>query len=475
MITANRKIKADGKGDRRQELEVDLHTFLHGSEFAPGSLVQVQGIAKKKADSGPSSGDLATVLQVCPDRDIRVQLSEGGKEITMKPQNLAMFSPSEIFSDANLVDTCSKLEDVLVHSTWHLEKTRLDGLLPSYIQPSERKCVLQTLRDHVWRLFPIWKKKQSANLLSRMLLVLESMGYSREFDSLLRAVDQHFKQIRLAEHPFSNLLQSKRLGAGNNALKIQPNQELAAHRVMMYLQAHRAEPPVDCIRSTLRAIAISLLDFSRLDVRSSVDIVNLGSSTSTALLPESIARDLDRLSSANNSSSGHETLILGLEFVSASLEDKRFREHALTAKASAALFQMVSAISINYIVSHAPAFPSPDVLRWSLISPEAWQKIGALMDNILFTLEYDKKSKARLLQLPLCSFSAPDPREFFNLLKSENNPLAFVKRISAGYVHDKGASFTEIDVATWYEAGLKVLRSAPPSSHPIECSAGKDS
>jgi len=477
VITANRKIKADGKGDRRQELEVDLHTFLHGSEFAPGSLVQVQGIAKKKTDSGPRSGDLATVLQVCPDRDIRVQLSEGGKEITMKPQNLAMFSPSEIFSDASLVDTCSKLEDVLVHSTWHLENTRLDGLLPSYIQQSERKCVLQTLRDHVWRLFPIWKRKQSANLLSRMLLVLESMGYynnSLEY-SLLRAVDHHFKEIKLAEHPFSNLLQSKRLGAGNNALKIQPNQELAAHRVMMYLQAHRAEPPVDCIRSTLRAIAISLLDLSRLHVRSSVDIVKLGSSTSTALLPDSIARDLDRLSSANNSSSGHETLILGLEFVSASLEDKRFREYALTAKASAALFQMVSAISINYIVSHSPAFPSPDVLRWSLISPEAWGKIGDLMDNILFTLEYDKKSKARLLQLPLCSFSAPDPREFFNLLKSENNPLAFVKRISAGYVHDKGASFTEIDVATWYEAGLKVLRSAPPSSHPIEDSAGKDS
>ena len=480
MITANRKSKGDGKGDRRQDLEVDLHTFLHGSEFAPGSLVQVQGIAKKKTDSGPRSGDLATVLQVCPNRDITVQLSAGGKEITLKPQNLGIFSPSEIFSDASLVDTCSKLEDVLVHSTWHLENTRLDGpngLLPSYIQQSERKCVLQTLRDHVWRLFPIWKKKQSANSLSRMLLVLESMGYSRECQTLLQAVDHYFKQIKLAEHPFSNLLQSKRLGAGHYApgIKIQPNQELAAHRVMMYLQAHRAEPPVDCIRSTLRAIAISLLDLSRLHVRSSVDIVKLGSSTSTALLPDSIARDLDRLSSANNSSSGHETLILGLEFVSASLEDKRFREYALTAKASAALFHMVSAISINYIVSHAPAFPSPDVLRWSLISPEAWGKIGALMDNILFTLEYDKKSKAQLLQLPLCSFSAPDPREFFNLMKSENNPLVFVKRSSAGYVHDKGASFTELEVATWFEAGLKVLRSAaPPSSHPIQDSAGKE-
>ena len=231
---------------------MDLHTFLHGSEFAPGSLVQVQGIAKKKPDSGPRSGDLATVLQVCPDRDIQVQLSAGGKEITLKPQNLAIFSPSEIFSDTSLVDTCSKLEDFLVHSTWHLEKTRLDGLLPSYIQQSERKCVLQTLRDYVWRLFPIWKKKQSANSLSRMLLVLESIGYSKEFDNLLRAVDHHFKEIKLAEHPFSNLLQSKRLGAGHYAKdnNIQPNQELAAHRVMMYLQAHREEPPVDCIRST---------------------------------------------------------------------------------------------------------------------------------------------------------------------------------------------------------------------------------
>ena len=475
MITANRKSKGDGKGDRRQDLEVDLHTFLHGSEFAPGSLVHLQGIAKKKTDSGPRSGDLATVLQVCPDRDIRVQLSAGGKEITMKPQNLAIFSPSEIFSDASLVDTCSKLEDVLVHSTWHLEKTRLDGLLPSYIQQSERKCVLQTLGDHVWRLFAIWKKKQSANSLSRMLLVLESMGYYREFDSLLQAVGYHFKQIKLADHPFSNLLQSKRLGAGNYAQGIKPNQELGAHRLMMHLQVHGAGPPVDCIRSTLRAIAISLLDLSRLHARTHADVVKLGNSTSTALLPDSIARDLDRLPSKTNSSSGHETLILGLEFVSASLKDKRVRKNALTAKASAALFHMVTAISINFIVSHAPAFPCPEALRWGLISQEAWSKIGALMDNILFTLEYDKKPKGQLLQLPICSFSAPDPREFFNLMKSENNPLVFVKRSSAGYVHDKGASFTELEVAGWFEAGLKVLRSAaPPSSHPIQDSAGKE-
>jgi hypothetical protein len=148
---------------------------------------------------------------------------------------------------------------------------------------------------------------------------------------------------------------------------------------------------------------------------------------------------------------------------------------AFTAKASAALFQMVSAISINFIVSHAPAFPSPNALRWNLISQDAWGKIGALMDNILFTLEYDKKPTGQLLQLPLCSFPSPDPREFFNLMKSENNPLVFVKRSSAGYVHDKGASFTELEVAGWFEAGLKVLRSAaPPSSHPIQDSAGKE-
>jgi hypothetical protein len=477
VITANRKSKGDGTGDSRRDLEV-------ATEFAPGRFVQVHGmIAKprKKLDSGIgprngcNNGDLATVLQVCPDKDIKVQLSNGGREITLKPQNLAIFSPSKMFSDASLVDTCSDLEDILVLSTVHLEKMRLDGFFPSYIQHSERKCVLQTLRDHVWGLLPIWKKKQSANSLSRMLLVLESMGYSIQANNLLGAVDHHFKQIRLAEHPFSNLLQSKRLGAGHFALKIQPNQELAAHRVMMYLQTHRADPPVDCIRSTLHAIAISLLDLSRLDARTHADVVKLGNSTSTALLPDSIARDLDRLPSKTNSSSGHETLILGLEFVSASLKDKRVRENAITAKASAALFHMVSAISINFIVSHAPAFPCPEALRWGLISQEAWSKIGALMDNILLTLEYDKKPTGQLLQLPICSFSAPDPREFFNLMKSENNPLVFVKRSSAGYVHDKGASFTELEVAGWFEAGLKVLQSAaPPSSHPIQDSTGKE-
>jgi hypothetical protein len=369
---------------------------------------------------------------------------------------------------------CSDLEDILVLSTVHLETTRLEGLFPSYIQLPERKCVLQTLRDHVWRVFAVWKKNKSANSLSRMLLVLETMGYCREYQTLLQAVDQYFKHIKLADHPFSNLLQSKRLGAGNYAQGIKPNQELEAQRLMMHLQVHGADPPVDCIRSTLRAIAISLLDLSRLHARTHADIVKLGNSISTALLPDSIARDLDKLSSTTNSSSGHETLILGLEFVSASLKDKRLREKAFTAKASAALFQMVSAISINFIVSHAPAFPSPDALRWSLISQEAWGKIGALMDNILFTLEYDKKPTGQLLQLPLCSFPSPDPREFFNLMKSENNPLVFVKRSSAGYVHDKGASFTELDVATWFEAGLEVLRSAPPSSHPIQDSAGKE-
>jgi hypothetical protein len=383
VITTHRKSKGDGTGDDRQDLEV-------ASEFAPGSLVQVRGMmVKKKIDSGIGprgcswkiasskfNGDLATVLQVCPDKDIKVQLSNGGQEITLKPQNLAIFSPSTIFSDASLVDMCSDLEDILVLSTVHLETTRLEGLFPSYIQLPERKCVLQTLRDHVWRVFAVWKKNKSANSLSRMLLVLETMGYCREYQTLLQAVDQYFKHIKLADHPFSNLLQSKRLGAGNYAQGIKPNQELEAQRLMMHLQVHGADPPVDCIRSTLRAIAISLLDLSRLHARTHADIVKLGNSISTALLPDSIARDLDKLSSTTNSSSGHETLILGLEFVSASLKDKRLREKAFTAKASAALFQMVSAISINFIVSHAPAFPSPDALRWSLISQEAWRLDG---------------------------------------------------------------------------------------------------
>ena len=365
-----------------------------------------------------------------------------------------------------LFDACSDLEDLFVEAVVRLERIpRLDQVFPFSFQ--QKRCVQIALRDFAWESFNCWKDpkntsipKRSAKTLSKILLTLDSAGHAEDCLTVLLKVDKEFKDLKQhcpSNDCFYNLLQSKQLGAGNSNYKMHPNLQLATLRNMQYLRMHLADAPVDAMRSCVHAIAISLLDLNRLHARTAVEKVKLSSSTSTALLPDSVARDLDKRQSSNTSSCGKDTLILTLEFLAASLDDERMR--AVPASTSAVLFHMVCAIPLNFVVSHAPKFPTPGVLRWSLVQKEDWIRINTLVESILLALEYNAKNKINCVYIDSGlngSLFAPDPSDFFIPIKDEN-PLVFVNASAAGFVQDQH-TVTKLEIVTWFQAGLNLLK-----------------
>ena len=365
-----------------------------------------------------------------------------------------------------LFDACSDLEDLFVEAVVRLERIpRLDQVFPFSFQ--QKRCVQIALRDFAWESFNCWKDpkntsipKRSAKTLSKILLTLDSAGHAEDCLTVLLKVDKEFKDLKQhcpSNDCFYNLLQSKQLGAGNSNYKMHPDLELATWCNMQYLRMHLADAPVDAMRSCVHAIAISLLDLNRLHARTAVEIVKLSSSTSTALLLDSVARDLDKQQSSNMSSCGKDTLILTLEFLAASLDDERMR--AVPASTSAVLFHMVCAIPLNFVVSHAPKFPTPGVLRWSLVQKEDWIRINTLVESILLALEYNAKNKINCVYIDSGlnrSLFAPDPSDFFIPIKEEN-PLVFVNASAAGFVQDQH-TVTKLEIVTWFQAGLNILK-----------------
>jgi len=361
-----------------------------------------------------------------------------------------------------LFDACSDLEDLLVEAVVRLERIpRLDQVFPPSFQ--QKYYVQVALRQFAEESYESWKStpipKRSAKTLSKILVTLESAGYSKNCFDLLREVDQDFKKYyRSSDHFFTNLWQSKQVGAGNWKHNIQPNLQLATLRNMQYITMHLADAPVDAMRSCVHAIAISLLDLNRLHAQTMVDMVNLSSSSWTTLLPDSVARDLDKRHSSNSSSYGQDTLILTLEFLAAALDDERMR--ALPASTSAMLCHMVCAIPLNFVVSHAPNFPTPEVLRWSLVQKENWIRINTLVESILLALEYNAKNTIKCVYIDSGlnrSLFSPDPSDFFIPIK-EKNPFVLVNASAAGFVQDQ-RTVTKLEIVTWFQAGLNLLKS----------------
>ena len=70
---------------------------------------------------------------------------------------------------------------------------------------------------------------------------------------------------------------------------------------------------------------------------------------------------------------------------------------------------MVSAISLNYVLSYAPDFSGStassqssrtQLKRWSQISLNAWGEINAFLDRIFNALQFEGKSKIKLQKVP---------------------------------------------------------------------------
>ena len=138
---------------------------------------------------------------------------------------------------------------------------------------------------------------------------------------------------------------------------------------------------------------------------------------------------------------------------------------------------MVSAVSLNFVVSHSPEFPTEFDrhdrrnmhMRWNLITMEIWEKINVLTSNILGALEFQSKNKIKWLNVSvakcgLAGLSAPDPmdafecRMVFSPWVVMNLEFDAAKKLSS-YRQSQGACVNESDVATWWQAGIQILES----------------
>jgi len=451
-----------------------------------GDLVQLKGLTRKQ-----HNGELALVKKKTsqpPLFSITVTMAAGGTELTLNAQNA-----TPLFSKTGLFNALAALEHAALLAVERLQSLCLQKSIPTSFDQQSRNVVNRALFDHVMERFSKWIKmihlesgkypvdKRSARALSEMLVTLELMTGSSHSDAsrrLLVQVNQLFKQRRLSSHRFSELLKSQ----GCIELK---KPEFAMQHKMLHLQAHLKDPPVDCMRDVVRAMAIAVLDLGRLSARNAADVVKLCSTPSSALLPATVARDLDtlRLQSANPAESGDKTLVLALQNLSVFLEDARFRER-MPPSTSATLFQMVSAISLNFVVSHAPDFPNENAtrsvnVRWSKITEEIWVQINSLTERILSSLDFVNNVNIKWLNVPVArcgpaGLLAPDPMDVLEnrVLFSPWVVMSLVHgsdkgRRSSTYMEDQSATISEADVATWWGAGVQILeRKAAIAANP---------
>ena len=185
---------------------------------------------------------------------------------------------------------------------------------------------------------------------------------------------------------------------------------------------------------------------------------------------EYVARELDNLRPTDRDLDFEgNTLLLALENLAADLVQPRVVEF-LASSTQATLWQMVSAISLNYVLSYAPDFPdsttsSPSsrtlLKRWGQISLEAWGKINSCLDHIFEALRFEGKSKIKLQKVPAAGIAwTQDPMEFLQWCEDVSAPLVVWKSVtgSADIVDDK------TKVLTWWRSGLEALQSLAPET-----------
>jgi len=400
--------------------------------------------------------------QVDKANSIKVQLS-GGEEIVVEWRDVG-----PLFSDRSFGSVMTDLQDSLGDAVENgLDKIpRLEVSFPPYFRGRKdwKDPVLSSVREWVWNSVSTWLNSpmdaRSARTLSKLRVLLDSANDQRTFQVLLTKLDQEGRQApRLAKfdrsrgspHRFADWLLSHRF--------LDPrfvNPELAAHHKMLHLHSHRRDAPVDSCRDIIRAIAVSLLDLSRMHPRSVADRVKLRSSTSAILLPDSIARDLDRLQAPMRPDGmGHNTICLALDNLCALLENTSTANRLLSSRMSLALFGVVCAIPLNFVVAHAPDFPTPAAqLRWSLVDVE---KVGGVIEKALSCLECDAKCKIRRLDIGGGRLAAPDPLEFFDMMEADHQPLMLLQAYSDRVCLQQGA-VSKSNVAAFFEAGSASLQ-----------------
>ena len=446
-----------------------------------GDVIQIKGKINNKDQL------IARVFEILPaveERslpDLVVKIAAEDKPLTLNSQNARL-----LFSVPGLENALSALEKSIIMAVQNLHKPRLDEMFitgekaeseahmlhtsfPSFLDQHCRSFVVGIVRDHVNERFSRWSRatsrnpneKKFAGELSKILVVFESFTGERNKDSqnLLDDIDHSLRNHRSSGHRFSELLKSQRL-----LVQLEMSQPVvAAYHKMKHLQSHRDDPPVDGMRDVVTAIAMSLIDLGRLHVQelSHADIVKMSSSRSSVLLPASVARDLDNLKSTDWDNFVSDTLLLALQNLAACLGQPRVVE-CIASSARAILWQMVSAIPLNYVSSHASDFPpssasraKTQLNRWSLISQEIWGEIDACMDKISDALIVKGQSAIKLLKVPATGVEfTQDPMKFLDWCEDVSSPLVLWSSSCPG-----NDSVDKDQVLTWWESGLEMVQS----------------
>jgi hypothetical protein len=310
--------------------------------------------------------------------------------------------------------------------------------------------------------------------------MIDWMGDVKESVRMLKSVDRDCKRALDACHPFSDLVQAHRHGLTSRRSDIQAwfyMRSMKAHSHAFRASRSKLSsmpPQADALRLVLNALVLSLVDLGRLDVRTYADKIRFEQTTSAVLLPDSMARSLST-SKLGKEPTGVETLVCAMQNLATILEISREDSQLsmLPSITVAAISHLMSLIPLNYLISNAPDFPSPNAVRWAHVSPERWEELSGLMDAI--QKHWGWKNQARSIRrqrrdretfetpqiytLPNHKVSCDDPESLLHRMAAQGDPLVIFKYTSAGFTQDPSSPTTAV-LRAWIDAGLERLKTA---------------
>ena len=393
-------------------------------------------------------------------------------ELRLDEENLRLV---DILSRKSFREVCRRLSEIFLSGESPGPEYKLTGLLPAFLTSRQVELVQRGLRDHLWSVYSQWSKvpvkDRSALILLDILMMLDRMGDKEESMRMLTRIDRDCSREWSAVarkgapplHPFSDIVQAHRDGE-KGLLHIQAlltQRFIKAHLSAMIPQAH-------VLRMVLNALALSLVDLARLDVRTAAERVRFDETPFAVLLPASVARWL--CSSAfgrDKKVTGEETILCAMQNLHAILQISREDSQVcakLPPSTVAATSHLISVVSLNHLVTQANDFPSPHHVRWSRMSSESWEELNKLMGTIQHRLTRQmaggrKACQApRVYTLPTLTVSCDDPESLLQHMTTQGDPLVLLKSGSAGFTQEAVAPTAAV-LWKWIEAGLQGLHS----------------
>jgi hypothetical protein len=382
-------------------------------------------------------------------------------------------------------EACLRLEAYLTDECPGQEY-RIGSLLPAFLLRQHVELVLRGLRDFLWKSFSDWCRvpslnDRSARTLRGLLLMIDWMGDVKESVRMLTSVDRDCKRLQVdAWHPFSDLVQAHLHGFTSRRSDIQAlfyMRSIKAHSHAFRASRSKLSsmpPQADALRLVLNALVLSLVDLGRLDVRTYADKIRFEETTSAVLLPDSMARSLST-SKLGKEPTGVETLVCAMQNLATILEISREDSQLSTLPSItvAAISHLISLIPLNYLISNAPDFPSPNAVRWALVSPERWEELSGLMDAIQKHWGWESQARSirrqrrdgktfetpQIYTLSNHKVSCDDPESLLHRMAAQGDPLVILKYTSAGFTQDPSSPTTAV-LRAWTDAGLERLKTA---------------